>query len=33
MGPADFLNPIVEALGITIGDVTKGDFVKWKAKP
>jgi len=29
----DFLNQMVEALDITIVEVLKKDFVKWKAKP
>ena len=33
MGAEGFLNWIVEALGITMIDVTKEDLVKGKAKP
>jgi hypothetical protein len=32
MGLEEFLNRMVEALGIKI-DVVKEDLVKWKAKP
>ncbi|MBU4228104.1 hypothetical protein KJ987_07625 [bacterium] len=31
--PEEFLNRMVEALGITIDDVLKKDLVKGKAKP
>jgi len=33
MGPEEFLNQMVEALGIIIDDVLKVDLVEWKAKP
>ena len=33
IGSEEFLNRMVEALGITIDDVLKKDLVKGKAKP
>ena len=33
MGFEEFLNQMVEALGINIEDVLKKGLVKWKAKP
>ena len=33
IGSEEFLNRMVEALGITIDDVPKQNPVKWKAKP
>jgi len=33
MGPEEFLNQMVEILGITIVDILKEGLVKWNAKP
>ncbi len=33
MGSEEFLNRMVEALGIAVDDILKEDFLKRKAKP